>query len=173
MYSIYVVAKACLLSRLSCSYFFSLIAMASKRAILLHDMQGEKGRKLFSRGVTVNVLCGELLSEHKETRFNYKLHRDPAILLLCEEADVAALGTDEFLLLEAIVNPGERLETFKRNLSWGISLREGSVVHVNVPGVNGGGRAVVRYKGKVGNQPGIFFGVELLVSFGALYGYCI
>lgn len=69
-----------------------------------------------------NVSCGELLLKHiysETTHYNYMLSRDSNVLLSCDINDVALLNREEFLLLEAIKNPSDRLTAFKTKLEWG------------------------------------------------------
>ena len=121
-------------------------------------------------GTEKTVLNGELLVEHQpaDQPFNYRLYHDPNIFLTCEKESIAHLSTDEFLLLVPVKNRGDRLSVFRTKLSWGISLTEGSTVNVSIkiPGrlaVKRDGKAVIRYRGKIGNKEGMFFGVEILV----------
>ena len=146
--------------------------------ILLKDVQGTKfdggaqsALKKFIGSATqlpVNVLCGELLLGHgNHDYFNYMLSRDNNVLLFCDDNDIAPLNHMEFLLLDAIKKPSDRLTAFGIKLELGSSLEIGSVVCVTV-GDNLSEkfvRAVVHYKGRVGSLPGVNFGVEILVSF--------
>ena len=151
---------------------------ATVGAILLKDVQGTKcdggaksAIKKFIGSATqspTNVLCGELLLGHaNDDYYNYVLSRDSNILMFCDINDIAPLNHEEFLLLEAIKRPCDRLTAFRR-LEWGVSLKIGSAVFVTVPGDNLSldkrARAVVHYRGTVGNLPGINFGVEIMVS---------
>ncbi len=149
--------------------------------ILINDVQGckfdgkvvSKVKKFLSGSAspsTVHVLRGELLVEVPDSDdFNYKLYRDQSIYLFCTEVDVAPLNYEEFLILEPIKEPGDKLDVFQHKFEWGAKLREGSHVLVTLPGPNLAlqehVRAVVHYKGKIGYQQGIFYGVEILVSF--------
>ena len=116
----------------------------------------------------VNVLCGELLVGHdNHDYFNYKLSRDTNVLLFCDNNDIAPLNNEEFLLLEAIKKPSDRLTAFETKLELGSSLEVGSAVCITVEenlGVEKYVRAVVHYKGRVGSLPGVNFGVEILVN---------
>ena len=149
-------------------------------AILLKDVQGTKVdgvakstiKKLFTGSATqspANVLCGELLLRHtiSDDYYNYVLSRDSSVLMLCDDNDIAPLNHEEFLLLEAIKRPYDRITAFRR-LEWGVNLKIGSAVSVTVPGdnlsVDKRARATVHYKGAIGNLPGIYFGVEIMVS---------
>ena len=144
-------------------------------AILLKDVQGTKStvKKLIIGGATLspmNVLCGELLLGHaNDDCFNYMLSRDSNVLLFCDRVDVAPLNRMEFLLLEAIKKPSDRLTVFRTaKLEFGSSLEVGSAVCVTVGdnfSVEKYIRAVVHYKGRVGTLPGVNFGVEILVNF--------
>lgn len=154
--------------------------MAGMKAILLYDAAGTKydgGVKSVVKKIlpgatpytTLNLLSGELLVEywHDDQPHNFQLYRDPSVLLYCEADSVAPLSPKEFLLLEAVPYPGERMDAFRHKLEWGLSLKEGVSVNVTIPGDNLSTppkcRAVVHYKGKVASQPGTYFGVEILV----------
>ena len=153
--------------------------MESARFILTKDAPGYKlggtVMSVFKRVIgdfpysPVNVLRGELVMKVTSyADFNLKLCRDPTVLLKCCE-DVAPLcSLDEFLLMEGIEKPSERFEAFHAGqLELGLKLELGWKVYVAVPGPNLAikkyARAVVHYKGKVGNLPGTTFGVEILV----------
>ncbi len=151
-------------------------------AILLNDLQGAKlktglkwaklktGLKwLLSGNAPANVIRGELLFKYEESPpFNYMLNRDHTICLSCDDTDIAPLNREGFLLLEAIDLASDRLATFGDKLEFGVNVEKGTAVHVTIPGlnlfVNEHVQAVVHYKGTIGNQPGIYFGVEILVS---------
>lgn len=151
-------------------------------AILLNDVDGTKydGRaksvlkKLFTSGSaphsSVHVIRGELIfrTDFEDSPLNYELSRDSSICLFADGNDVAPLNREEFHLLEAIQRPFDRLAAFKNKLEFGVNLKEGCAVCVTLPGANISSpkraRAVVRYKGSMDSQPGIYFGVELFVS---------
>ena len=139
--------------------------------ILLKDVQRTKPSQDFIGSATqspVNVSCGELLMGHgNHDYFNYMLSRDNNVLLFCNSDDIAPLNHMEFLLLEAIKMPTDRLIAFRTQLKLGSSLEIGSAVCVSVGdnrSVENFVRAVVHYKGSVDTLPGINFGVEILVG---------
>ena len=151
--------------------------MSSVKAILVSDVTGTKYNKSllkrFIPGSTqkspVNVLRGELVSEKPDNPpFNYVLSRDPNVYLFCNENEVAPLSSEDFLLLEAISEPYDRIDAFNNKLEWGTKLEPGTGVYVTVKGpplsVRERVLAVLHYKGEIGNIPGIQFGVEILVS---------
>ena len=150
--------------------------MSSGKAILVHDVTGTKYNKSLKRFIpgsqhsSVNVLRGELVSEIKPDNppFNYVLSRDPNVYLFCTENEVAPLSSQDFLLLEAISEPYDRIDAFNNKLEWGAKLEPGASVYVTAKGPNlsvkESVRAVLHYKGEIGNIPGIQFGVEILVS---------
>ena len=113
---------------------------------------------------------GELVSEIKPDNppFNYVLIRDPNVSLFCTENEVASLSSKDFLLLEAVSEPCDRIDAFNNKLEWGAKLKPGALVYVTAKGPNlavkESVRAVLHYKGEIGNIPGIQFGVEILVS---------
>lgn len=151
--------------------------MAYVGAILLIDSEGtnlDDGamvaalQKLISSPPShksTNVLRGELLAmKQGSLYFNYSLSRDPSICLYCPEKDVFPLTRDEFLLLEAVKTPIERLDAFSKKLTWGVRLKLGDIVDVTsnfIPSECA--MAIVRYKGEIEGLRGIHFGVEFLV----------
>ena len=116
-----------------------------------------------------NIIRGELLDAIKsEDGFNFALHLDPTVHLYCGEEEVAPLSMDEFLLMEGIQMIGDRLKAFTEGrLQFGLNLMKGSMVYVDVSGPNPAQRdyvvAAINFRGKVGDLPGITFGVEILV----------
>ena len=83
---------------------------------------------------------------------------------------VAPLNNEEFLLLEAIKKPSDRIEAFYNDkLERATKLKAGSSVDVKIGGANvthlQHARTVVHYKGMLKEQNGFYFGVEILVSF--------
>ena len=118
----------------------------------------------------VIVLRGELVtvkqSSSSESKCNYQLRRDPSVYVYSAIEDIAPLNQQEFLLMEGIEKPADRMEAFNNGkLDWGINLKQGFEVYVTLNSPNAQyTTAVVHFKGEVGNVPGIQFGVELLVS---------
>lgn len=149
-------------------------------AILRHTVQGSRFASKPTQiqdppTQTVNVITGELVlsCSMKGLPLNYQLYRDRSVYLLCKEDDVSLLQPEQLLLLEAIKNRADRLETFNHKLKWGLSLKEGSVVSITMPGAKPlfKEKAVVRYKGRKGSHSGTFFGVEILVCIAT--SFCI
>ena len=143
-------------------------------AILLEDHQ--LGRNPFG-GPPGNVSRGELLvpvqlkdrTIQKDHHHNYMLRSEPERTCLLDETEVALLNSEEFLLLEAIGMP-YRLETFNSNkLEWATTLKAGTDISIRMEGTNiinpHYARAVIRYKGILEGQKGLYFGVEILVSY--------
>ncbi len=147
--------------------------------ILLKDLQGIKKitgalKKLVHRGTphqNINIPRGELMiAQQDDPSFNYQLWSDPNVLFYSMEDNLAPLTQNEFLLLEGIRKPSDRLEAFNSNkLELDYALVVGSHVYINIPGPNLSvaeverPRGVVHYKGRVGDLPGILFGVEIMV----------
>jgi hypothetical protein len=110
-----------------------------------------------------SVIRGELLMiKVGSPHYNYELRRDPAVCLHCDDGSVAFLSKEEFLLLEGISVPRERLDAFNNKLLRGVELNTGYVVHVALPEAPPA-LAVVRYKGEIEGLSGTHFGVEFLV----------
>ena len=147
--------------------------------MLLKDVQGIKkstgALKKLMRGVTphqnINIPRGELMvAKQDDPSFNFQLWSDPSVLFYSGEDNVVPLTQNEFLLMEGIRKPSDRLEAFIGNKQeLGEALGVGSQVYVNIPGPNLSvavverARGVVHYKGRVGDLPGILFGVEIMV----------
>ena len=167
--------------------FFCIMCYCSKEAIgaiLLKDVPGAKidgGAKALLKGaftgspyLHVNVLRGELLigthiDGHVDGQhFNYMLSRDESVFLFCSEMDVAPLNGEEFLLLDAITQQWDRLHAFTSRLDWAIKLKQGMGVQVKIPVANISvpryARGTVHYKGELDGEPGMMFGVEIMVS---------
>ena len=149
---------------------------ASYGMILVNDALGYKSKSSFKKFVSgvsrseVDVPSGELLValNGKSDHFNYQLYRDPKIYLSCKEDDIVPLNHQGFLLLEAVKDPASRLDVFQTKLEWGRKVQEGSVVCITLPGLftaEDRARATLRYKGAIGNEPSIWFGVEIVVRF--------
>ena len=149
-------------------------------AILLNDSEGtnlEDGammaalKRLISSPPShkpTNVLRGELLEmKQGNPYFNYSLSRDANICLYCSEKDIYPLTRDEFLMLEAVKIPIERLDAFSKKLTWGVQLKQDDIVYVTVAEGNSfpseRAMAIVKYKGEMEGLRGIHFGVEFLV----------
>ena len=138
--------------------------------ILLQDTQGNNKsvKKLIGR-YSVNVPRGELLlSLPDNPKHTYRLDRDPTVVLTVSDEHVAPLNRKEFLLMQGIGQPAERIDTFNRGkLVWGLFVCQGSKVYVKLPNSNLSvekwSRGAVHYAGQVGNLPGTHFGVEILV----------
>ncbi len=145
--------------------------------ILLKDTQGiKKNTSTFKKLVhgetlNINILRGELMiAKQDDPSYNYQLWNDPNVLFHSSEDNVAPLSQNEFQLIEGIRKPINRLEAFMSNkLELGDALGVGSQVYVNLPGPNLSAakvecaRCVIHYKGRVGDIPGIIFGVEIMV----------
>ena len=149
--------------------------------VLMKDVQAVKQSSGFKKMIglrefsVVNVHRGELLIQIPENErqqcgdgplLNYRLFKDPNILLYSGEENVSPLGEHDFQLLEAIASTNDRFTVFSHpdKLDWGASLRKGSRVFVKIPNTQIVASAVIRCKGPVEGLPGISFGVEITVS---------
>ena len=141
--------------------------------ILLRDSRGlakSALKKLISAVPysEVFILRGELVTikQSSSSETKYQLHRDPNVYVNCTIEDIAPLNQQEFLLMEGIEKPADRVEVFNdEKLDWGSTLKQGYEVYV-ILNLNSTQYAstVVHYKGVIGSVPGIQFGVEHLVS---------
>lgn len=165
--------------------------------ILMKDTPGEKiGNtmkkfwwKITGVGNVVNVLKGELLAPippeyalpryERQSPHSHYVKKDtlPNIALSVEEEDIAPLNTIEYGLLQAIEIPHLRFRVFSdaNLLEWGENCKIGDQVFVHLPDPSPASKhesalAVLRYKGKIGNLPGINFGVEIKVRLFTVNG---
>ena len=141
---------------------------------------GLMGRKLHVSSIV--VVRGELLvpipgseislRNDGQKPHNYRLIRDPRISLFCKDDgnDVAPLGDYEFLLLAGIKSRSVRYDVFISRddmLEWGSKLKVGDVVYVGLPAQTTVptqyAAAFIRYVGCLGKEPGVQFGVEIMV----------
>lgn len=160
-----------------------------KGAILLKDLVGEKSESVLvsvfrivaGRSSAVNVPRGELVEQipvdgltprnEGQKPYNYRVKKDPAVLLYCHEQDIAPLGDKEFLLLEAIQTPAARYEMFisGEKMDWGCRLKPGDTVYVNIPSLtvlpSCRAAAVVCYVGGLIPEPGLKFGIKITVRW--------
>ena len=157
--------------------------------VLMKDVEAVKQSSGFKKMIgagkfsVVNVHRGELLIQIPENErqqcgdgplLNYRLFKDPNILLYSGEENVSPLGEHDFKLLEAITSTNDRYTVFSHpdKLEWGASLRKGSRVYVKIPNTQIVVAAVIRCKGSIESLPGINFGVEITVSVYNNY-YCL
>ena len=156
--------------------------------ILLRDVQGLKSGKSISvarKQKPCSIEKGELLqalpthnkgSTDEALPHNYYCSINNAIATLyADEGDVAQLSERKFELLEAIQKPRDRHRVFTTEgwLDWGAELTEGSTASVALEGTTAGTQfytgVVVRFVGKIGNNPGLRFGVEIMVRYLFIY----
>ena len=149
-------------------------------AVLLQDGNGYKESKAIltygSSFSSRHILRGTLLirlshEEIKELRqqqtgnipvFNFKVHGEPAIKVYCNAHVVYLLNYKQKEILLAINSVTDRSEAVKK-VEWAEKLTEGSDVYVTIPNHYITAKGVIRYTGKLPGEPGIKFGVELLV----------
>ncbi len=165
--------------------------MAEEVFILMKDCEGWKANRKISflyrsnrSGVnTQKVLRGELLVSIKNSSTqkegpkegrplaNYRLKRDPNVVLYCSPDELTPLVDHrEVQLLEGVHSSKSRLALFVNGsrLEWALGLNVGNEVYVNIPGpilsvtlINVLG--VIRYIGPVNGLLGCQFGVEIMV----------
>ena len=151
-----------------------------KVSLAYRQMYGLGSRKKKQAWVPKGSL---LLSVDGKAAYNYRVFNKD-IMMLCSEFDVAPLTDYELQLLIGIKLPDARYETFMNDvLDWGSKLKVIDVVCVMLPFQQKGGasrqcRAAIRWIGTLpgkevwsGIKPGIWFGIEILVSFGHKYLY--
>ena len=149
-------------------------------AILLQDANGYKESKsVFTYGSSFSsrhILRGTLLIRlsHKEIKelkqqqtgnipvFNFKVYGEPTIKVYCNAHVVYLLNYKQKELLLAISSVIDRSEAVNK-VEWAEKLTEGSTVYVNVSTIPLAVKGVVRYIGWLPGEPGIKFGMELLV----------
>ena len=129
------------------------------------------------RGELVEPIPGEELTPRSEGQrpYNYRVKKDPAVLLYCNAQDIAPLGDKEFLLLEAIQTPAARYELFVsgEKLDWGYNLKPGDTVYASIPSLkvfpSWRAAAVIRYVGGLSPVSGLMFGIEIMVRWLMMY----
>ena len=149
--------------------------------MLLQDLPGEeKGNiitNLFSSKDCL-VKRGELLFPIRDITpqkcgdkppHNYRLAGDRNVTLYADEQAVSPLTPKEFDMLEGIKLPHDRYKVLTTEgwLEWGASLKLGSAAFVALEGIGGGPvttELVVRFVGRIGDEPGVKFGVEIMVG---------
>ena len=168
--------------KLASPWYFMMAGSDRVAYFLMRDVEAVKLssglKKYVEKFSTVTVLRGELLIQIPENErqqcgdgplLNFRLFKDPNILLYSGEENVSPLGEDDFKLLEAIASTYDRYAVFSslNKLSWGANLRRGSRVYVKMhipPNNHISAEAIVRYRGDVEGLPGRNFGVEITVS---------
>ena len=149
-------------------------------AILLQDANGSKenksvftGSSSFSnrhvlRGTLLVRLSQEEVRELKQPQsgnvppFNFRVLGEPAIRAYCNPHVVHLLNHKQKELLLGIETAIDRFNAVDK-LEWAEKLAEGSNAYVTIPNLSIVGKGVVRYVGKLPDEAGIKFGVELLV----------
>ena len=144
----------------------------------VRTLGGLVGRKQSSvvivRGELLVPIPGNEISPRNDGQkpHNYRLKKEPSVSLFCKDDgdDVAPLGDYEFLLLEGIKSRSVRYDVFISRddmLEWGSKLKVGDVVHVGIPAQTTVptqyAAAVIRYVGGLKTEPGVQFGVEIMV----------
>ncbi len=161
--------------------------MAEEVVILMKDCEGWKPHGKFLsylyNSVTAHkVLRGELLVTFKNSSTqkegpkegrplaNYRLKRDPNVVLYCSPEEVTPLVDHrEVQLLEGVRSSESRHALFVdgSRLEWAVGLNVDTEVYVNIPGPNLSVPlcvlGVIRYIGPVTRLPGCQFGVEIKV----------
>lgn len=109
-------------------------------------------------------------SKGKKMQIGLKVLEQPYPVLFVDEKDVVEINEKLAELLLAITSCEERYSLFKSKsrLSKGLHIDVGSPVRVQLRSGDDKFPGVVRFRGPLSQDrllPGIFFGVELLVSF--------
>ena len=156
--------------------FFDCFKMSSRfiedrRFILLVQKNGKKRERtlLKSGSSKVDVLPGTLLrllySEDPHL-FIFETFDQENIEVECRSTDeFEAVTPDEFQLLFSVPTCNDRLVVF-HNKAWieeGIQLKVGDLVEVQMKGYDNDLLGVLKFKGKVTDIEGIYFGIELVV----------
>lgn len=150
----------------------NVLQISTRYFLLLNTVQGSKLEAPSSFGgilthrVSVMIMKGALLlSDNRPGPFNYLLYNDPHVSVRCTDTDVALLDVPGFQLLEGIPGLETRVTVFQSGqLAFGKNLVPGEkVAVVAAKAKNGYAIAKLRYKGTVGNRPGVTFGLELIV----------
>lgn len=138
--------------------------------ILLVQKSGKRKEKgLFNTGSSVvDVLPGTLLFLQKsfENSVVFECIDQGNVEIECSRnGEYESVTTDELQLLYSVPTCAERLTVF-HNKTWlqeGLDLIVGDAVEVQMKGCDPDLIGILRYKGKVSDVAGIYFGVELVV----------
>ena len=151
--------------------------------ILLRDHVGRSVEKnMLSHGLTtkstpIKVLRGEILEGVPEAEQPTDLTKvavvgieRKSLRLECPMEDVTRLSEEESNLLLAISSSEGRYQIYtdRKRLMFGRQLSPGSAVFVEVKGASKVLPGIVRYNGVLPPSLGTWFGVEIIVSTGAL-----
>lgn len=141
--------------------------------ILLVKKIGKKKEKnlLKSGSSKVDVLPGTLLLLQNSFDPNshvFECFDQENIEIECTVDEYQSVSIDEFQLLYSVPTCNERLTVFnnKQWLEEGMILKVGDVVEVQMKGCDNDLLGILRYKGKVTDILGIYFGVELVQNPG-------
>ena len=155
----------------------------SKKYILLCHRLGHVVEKnffslgLFSKCTPIQVFRGEILEGVPEaeqpadfTKVAVVGIERKSLRLECPMEDVTRLSEEESNLLLAVSSYEERYQMYtdRKRLMFGRQLSPGSAVFVEVKGASKVLPGIVRYNGVLPPSLGTWFGVELIVSTGAL-----
>ena len=143
--------------------------------ILLYQCLGKKREKglLKSGSTKIEVLPGTLLRFIDVDRgsvvpktFLLETLDPENIEIHCDQDKFKEVKDEEYDYLVSIPTCNERLNVFynKEWLQEGVGLQIGDSVEVSIKGVSVDVLGIIRYKGHVSDVPGIYFGVELIVS---------
>lgn len=154
--------------------FLIHLQMPIRYYLLLNAVQGSKDEMpsalvgFLSHRTTVVVTRGGLLiDEAQPGPFKYRLHSDSRVSIHDAGTNVAPLDLIGFQMIEAIQDLETRISVYQKGqLAFGRNVHIGSRVAMTASeAISGYAIAVVRYKGPVGNKPGLMFGVELEVRY--------
>ena len=160
----------------------------SIKYILLRDRVGHVVEKVehFSLGYIFNsrpikVLRGEILEgvpEAEQPTDSTKVAvvgiEHESLRLECPTEDVTRLSEEVTNLLLAVASSEGRYQTYidTKRLTFGRQLSPGSAVFFEIEELSKSLPGIVRYKGVLPSSLGTWFGVELIVSTGALVKSC-
>ena len=140
--------------------------------LLVQKIGKKRERGLFSSGSSkVDVLPGTLILFQNQNSVDNTLLFESLdqenIELECNSNDeYEPVSIDEFQLLYSVPTCQERLVVF-HNKPWiaeGLDLKVGDAVEVQMKGCDNDLLGILRYKGKVSDIEGIYFGIELVVN---------
>ena len=152
--------------------------MDAETVLLLKDAQGARSGKkkgLLKLTPSLGTVCrGELLLKDKvtqykdgETAHNFKAASDPSVTLRCTEDDVAPLSSNQFHLLKPIKSREACYNAFQKGLlDWASKLKKDDLAYVILLTNLVQEQyvlVVIRYIGSLQTEPGIWFGVEIVV----------
>ena len=145
-------------------------------SILLKEKSGigvpyQEGEELWEskvyKGDLVVLIPKEERRQVKGVTPNYRLYRDPEVVLYADPIDAAPLGEREAEYLQAVYPPSVRLREYlkEEEMKMKMNLKVGDIVifklEARFKAAGSSVKGIVRYIGPHPDNEGIFFGIEI------------